>query len=99
MKPANQFDRPKRGKENGYRNMASLGLDIFDSKKFFKCLEAADFTLVRNCGTVINPAAKGWLKHVETQKDGMVYPLIISHSYVFHGPFIDDLPIQHDYFP
>ena len=33
--------------------MASLGLDIFDSKKFFKCLEAADFTLVRNCGTVI----------------------------------------------
>ena len=40
----NQFDRPKRGKENGYRNMASLGLDIFDSKKFFKCLETADFT-------------------------------------------------------
>ena len=27
-----------RAEENGYRNMASLGLDIFDSKKFFKCL-------------------------------------------------------------
>lgn len=38
--------RPRLTQENGYRNMASLGLEIFDSKKFFKCLETASLRML-----------------------------------------------------
>ena len=43
-------------KENGYRNMASLGLDIFDSKKFFKCSGCSGYPSRRRISiTAVSP--------------------------------------------
>ena len=73
--------------------MASLGLDIFDSKKFFKRLEAAEKSDWWYRGIGRTPEAKGrwWLKHVENQQDGMVYPV----NFTENKPFIYELPIKH----